>query len=428
MKKYNMKLIMPKGLGGVSISPPLGLLTIASLTPDDFNVTISDENTERVQFSKCDIVGISVHTATADRSYEISRMYREMGVKVILGGIHVSALPEEAMENADAVVVGEAETVWSKVLDDFKKDRLLPIYKAEKSDLKNLPLVDWNLVKGKKYIYNYLLQTSRGCPYGCEFCSVSPFYGRKLRSKSIPDVINEIKNILRHHNSSKKPFIHIVDDNIGINANYSKELFKAMVPLNVSWRGEMSVNNALDTELLDLAAASGCSWLRLGLESVSQRTLDQMKKPFKLKQYRNAITNIKKRGIIVQGSFVFGYDSDDEQVFQNTLDFCCREMIDFIMVHPLCALPGTVLYKKAVEEGKVIKDRYKLQPRNMTSFDMLEKLVLETAVKFYSPHLIFRRIMKNNKSVRRYSFARYLASNLALRMAYRKRLSELGNA
>jgi radical SAM superfamily enzyme YgiQ (UPF0313 family) len=431
MHGYHLVLIFPKDPGGLSLNPPLGLLTLAALTPKEFRVTILDENTEKFKFLHCDLVGISVHTPTADRAYEIAGLYREKGIKVIMGGVHASARPEEAIRHADSVLTGEAETIWAEVLSDFIRGRLRKFYNPGRPSLEMPVIVDWNLINGKQYLHRYMLQTTRGCPRGCDFCAASTFYGKKIRHKPISNVIQEVQNIIRHHNGSKRPFIHMVDDNVGTERKYSKRLFKELSAFDIHWGGGMSVETAQDAELLELAAASGCSWLRLGLESISRETLNKMKKPSEFKQYKDAIRNIRQREIVLQASFVFGYESDSADVFENTLQFCRRENVDFIIFNPLNALPGTQLYQKSVLEGRVIRERFKLEPKNMASYKDLEQKVLCSALSFYSFNSIAERLKmafkQKGRWCNKYPLSEYLLSSMAIRAAHKKQLSRLEN-
>jgi radical SAM superfamily enzyme YgiQ (UPF0313 family) len=430
MPRYKLKLIQPHGVGRMKLNPPMALLILSAMTPEDFEVTISDEHVAPLDFGPADIVGISVHTPTADRAYEIADAYRSKGAKVILGGVHVTYSAREAAQHADAVVLGEAENTWQTVLSDFARGGLKPFYESEKPDLQQSPVLDWRYSEKKGYVNKYSIQTSRGCPYGCDFCGVSAFNGKKLRHKPVENVLRELEHIKRSSKSAS-PLVHFLDDNVGVDKAYSKELFKAMVPLGIRWRGEMSVSTAQDGELLDLAAASGCRWLRVGLESVSQDALKEMHKPFKVADYTRAIENIQGRGMVMQASFVFGFDSDADDVFDRTIEFCRQSRIDFGMFHPLNALPGTVLYERVVKEGRTITERFKLKPKNM-SYAELERRVVGAAQRFYSLPLIYERTKRfigrklRAKGAAAYPLARYMALNLVWRAGFRRPLSVPG--
>src|SRR4030042_6954060 len=255
--------------------PQLGLHILASLTPNDIDITVMDEEIREIDFSlDFDLVGISCMTATANRSYQLADRYRQKGSKVVLGGIHPTILPQEAIQHADAVVIGEAEGCWSGVIDDFKKGRLQKFYHVPKPDLSKFPFPrrDFHIDKA---LFNCVgLVTTRGCPYACEFCSVTDFYGRKIRHRPVSMVIEDIKQ------TGSKAFL-ILDDNDAGHPEYSKELFEALIPLGIRWVGQSSISLAKDKEMLKLCRLSGCAALFFGLESVSPSSLMGMKKSLK---------------------------------------------------------------------------------------------------------------------------------------------------
>lgn len=257
-----------------ALCPPLAPAMIAALTPPDVEVSITDENVSTIDFKKeVDLVGITVITSTANRAYEIADFFRTKGVKVVLGGIHPSVLPEEAGQHADAVVIGEAELTWPRLITDIKAGQLQKIYQHnERPSLAGLPIPRRELYSRSRYIIPNTISTSRGCPYSCSFCSVSLFSGRTYRCRPIGEVIKEIGTLDR-----KKPII-FVDDNIVGKPAYAKELFHALMPHKLKWLGQSSVNIASDDELLRLAAASGCIGLLIGFESIAPASLTGMGK------------------------------------------------------------------------------------------------------------------------------------------------------
>ena len=372
-------LILPKNersyWGGVSKSGKAGFVrlnlpTIAALTPTDWDVEILDARVKPVDYdAKADLVGITGFTAEMPGAYEIADNFRKKGVKVIMGGIHVSALPDEALQHADAVVIGEAELVWHKLLLDFKRGELKQKYKADKlCDMENMVIPRRNLLNREMYSGFYTLQATRGCPFNCDYCAVTAFFGQEFRTRPVDEVIEEIKGF-----GSKKFFF--MDDNIVGRPKYAKELFQKLIPLKVIWGSQASITMAKDPELLNLYARSGGRYAFIGFESLSQKSLENLHKGWNsAKDYKEAIKKIHDVGINIIGSFVFGLDEDDSSVFKTTFDFIMETNMDAAQFHILTPLPGTVTYSLLEKEGRIIdRDwaRYHtgevvFQPKGMT--------------------------------------------------------------
>ena len=372
-------LILPKNersyWGGVSKSGKAGFVrlnlpTIAALTPTDWDVEILDARVKPVDYdAKADLVGITGFTAEMPGAYEIADNFRKKGVKVVMGGIHVSALPDEALQHADAVVIGEAELVWHKLLLDFKRGELKQKYKADKlCDMENMVIPRRNLLNREMYSGFYTLQATRGCPFNCDYCAVTAFFGQEFRTRPIDEVIEEIKGF-----GSKKFFF--MDDNIVGRPKYAKELFQKLIPLKVIWGSQASITMAKDPELLNLYARSGGRYAFIGFESLSQKSLENLHKGWNsAKDYKEAIKKIHDVGINIIGSFVFGLDEDDSSVFKTTFDFIMETNMDAAQFHILTPLPGTVTYSLLEKEERIIdRDwaRYHtgevvFQPKGMT--------------------------------------------------------------
>ena len=335
--------------------PPLGLIQIASVTPDNFEIEIIDENVESLKFEETDVVGISFMTSSAFRAYEIADRYRDMGSTVILGGIHPSILPQEATKHADSVIIGEADEIWDTVIRDYNQNKLKKHYTAKhKPDLSKLPPLRDDLIKKEKYFFPNLFQTSRGCPISCDFCSVSRFNGTRVRHRPIHDVISEIEYVgtegrLRRH-------VFFVDDNIVADPRYAKELFKALKPLNIKWGSQTSILFGKDTELMELAVESGCRAILIGFESISQDALREIHKGhlYRTREYKNIINAIHSCGVVLEGAFIFGLDSDDRHVFKRTVDFCYETNMQVAQFSVLTPFPGTILYERLEREGRIL--------------------------------------------------------------------------
>ena len=330
----------------------LTLATVAALFPKHSEIKIVNDNLDEINFDeKADIVGITSITSTAPRAYEIADKFRERGIPVIMGGIHPSILPEEASKHANSVVIGEAEGVMDDLLSDFQKGKLKKFYSSpEKPSLENLPLPRRNLWKKNKYYRELnMVQTTRGCPYHCDFCSVSTFFGRTYRTRPIQEIVEEVKKLPTRN-------IFFVDDNITAIPNYAKKLFKAITPLKIRWFGQGSINIAKDRELMRTAAKSGCYGLFIGFESLSDANLKQVSKTINsVKEYHTAIKKIHDYGIGIVGAFIFGFDYDDESVFEKTVRFIERNQIELASFSILTPLPGTKLYKRMEEESRIIE-------------------------------------------------------------------------
>lgn len=369
---------------GRSLVAPLGLITLAAYTPEGVDLRLIDENLESIDFEdKPDLVGITAMTATVRRAYRIADEYRSRGVKVVMGGIHVSLLPEEALEHADAVVIGEAESMWPKVVADADAGRLEPVYRVEERDDFRKPLPPRrDLINRKNYWMANVMQTSRGCPHDCSFCSVTTFNGRRVRERDLDSVLAEVESIPVHPRLRRR-FIPFVDDNIGANRKRAKKLFEALKPLKTIWGSQACINFGEDEELVALAAESGCRMLFIGIETISPSSLEEIgKRQNKVERYADSLSNLRKHGIHVTGSFIFGFDSDQESVFSETLDFAVRNKIPLAQFSNLTPLPGTRLYDEMlavdrVKAGFWLRDpqdnREVFKPKNMSELELCER-------------------------------------------------------
>jgi radical SAM superfamily enzyme YgiQ (UPF0313 family) len=378
--------------------PQVALQIIAAHTPENIEVSMVDEHISDIDFSKdYDLVGISIMTATAKRSYQLAKIFREKGSKVVFGGIHASVMPEEAIKFGDAVVIGEAEGSWSNLVDDFKQNTLKKYYQSKEPDLSTAPLPkrDSRIDRSVLGVKCPGFYTSKGCPYDCEFCSVSNVYGKKIRTVPIPHVIKDIEN------SNSKIYLSL-DDNVVANPKYAKELFREMAPLNIEWGGQCTVTIAGDDELLQLCWKSGCRGLFIGLESVSTTAVRKMRKTLKsLKENEEAIKKIQDAGIIFHPSFVFGLDDDTKAVFDETLEFLYRNKIATATFNVLTPYPGTRIYRRLKQEGRLISEDWNhynhstvtFRPKNMTERELAEGYFF-LKKEFYSLSNIARRVAR----------------------------------
>ena len=400
----------------------LNLPTIAALTPKEWDVEILDARVKPVDYNaNIDIVGITGFTSEVPGAYEIADNFRKKGVTVVMGGVHVSAMPDEALQHANAVVIGEAELVWHKLLDDFKKGELKPRYKADRlCDMKNMAIPRRELLDRKMYSGYYTLQATRGCPFNCDYCAVTAFFGNEFRIRQVDEVIEEIKGF-----NSKEFFF--MDDNIVGRPKYAKELFRRLIPLNVIWGSQASITMAKNLELLQLYAKSGGKYAFIGFESLSQKNLEKMNKGWNTAEgYREAIKKIHDAGINIVGSFVFGLDEDDPSVFRNTFDFIMETRLDAAQFHILTPLPGTVTYSTLEKEGRIIdRDWAKyhtgevvFQPKGMT-VEQLQMGYYWIFRKTYTIPNILKRSLRNPRGI---------IYRIAANLSYRKKAMKMPEA
>jgi radical SAM superfamily enzyme YgiQ (UPF0313 family) len=368
---------------------------VAALTPPEVEVSLTDENVTVIDFQKeTDLVGITALTITAKRAYEIADTFRAIGVKVILGGSHPSALPKEASQHADAIVIGEAEGIWANVIEDFKAKKLQKIYSHHKQpSLLNLPIPRRDLFADGVYYFRNTISTTRGCPYACSFCSVTSFFGHTYRCRPVEEILKEIETL------NHKKLIWFTDDNIVGNPRFAKELFRTLVPYKLKWASQASVTIARDDELLKLAAASGCVILLIGFETLSPANLAAMgKKVNVVDEYERVIRKIHSHGIATHGFFILGLDEDDENVFERTIRFAQKMRLESAQFAWPVPYPGTVLCESLDKAGRIVtKDwsQYEsgivFEPKLM-SREILQKGRDRILSEFYSLPSIWRRL------------------------------------
>lgn len=404
--------------------PYLSTAMLGALTPPVHSVEIADENLKPIDFSdKPDLVAITVLTPLAPRAYEIADEYRRRGSKVAMGGFHATWLPEEALLHADAVVVGEAEGVWGTLLEDCENGSLKRIYKSETRPLaEDIPCARRELLDGKGYFFTNIIQTTRGCPFDCKFCSVTAFYGGTYRFRPVEDIEKEVQSFTKGAG-----FVLFVDDNIVGNPAYAKRLFSMLKDQKRRWMSQASTNIVKNPELLKLAAESGCHGLFMGFESLDQDNLDMMgKKMNALETYSDVISKIHDHGIGVHGSFIFGYDHDDEGVFDRVLDFTRKVRLDAAFMPVLTPFPGTGIYKQLEAEGRIINRDWSLydmehvvfKPKKMSP-EKLQEGHDRANREFYSYSNIWKRIGTLRRSL--WIFA---PMNWDLRQAWNKKLKD----
>lgn len=385
---------------------PLGLMLVAALTPPDWQVTIIDENLgvpDYLAMPKPDLVGITAFTSQAPRAYGIADVFKKVGVPVVMGGIHASMCPDEALRHVDAIVKGEAESIWNTVLSDVRSGTLRQRYEGSLGSLETVPPARHDLVPSG-YAFGSI-QTTRGCPLNCHFCSVSAFNGHSYRYRPIDAVIDELRRI-------PERLILVVDDNlIGTRPEHiarAKNLFRAMIAsgLNKKWICQATINLADDDELLALAAASGCIGAFIGFESLSAEGLAELGKRYNILKGGDlgaSVARIHKHGVMVVGSFIMGLDSDTPGVGRRIAAAASRYGVDLINPIFLTPLPGTRLWTSMQEQGRIVANQFPADWRYYTlsfpvarycqfSWDQILDEMADCCNEFYSRRRIAGRI------------------------------------
>ena len=337
---------------------PLWAATLAALTPRPVDRDFIDDRLEAVPYDHdTDLVAISVETYTARRAYGIADRFRERGVPVVLGGFHVTLDPDEGAQHADAVVVGQAESVWGPLLEDFQRGRMRLRYAGSTGSSWTSPQPDRGLYAARRYGAIRLVESSRGCPYACEFCAVSAFYGRRFVPRPVDAVVEDIRR-------SAARVVFLVDDNLGADPKRLRALCEALTPLRIHWAGQLGVQVAEDESLLHALRRSGCEGVLIGFESLSPANLSAMHKPINGEgaRYDEALDRLRRHGLSVYGTFVFGYDGDTPASFTESLEFAIRQQLFFAAFNHLLPFPGTPLYARLRAEGRLARERWWLDP------------------------------------------------------------------
>jgi radical SAM superfamily enzyme YgiQ (UPF0313 family) len=364
----NIKLIAPDMRWEASISSAelhkvekANLPLLAALTPTGHTVKIVDESFAPDNLNEdVDLVGITVMTDLVPRAYRIAADYHGRGVKVVLGGIHPTVLPEEALRHADAVVVGEAESSWPQLVNDAAGDRLQPIYRPPAvTDLSTLPLPKRELYPhpvGRSYTpIGTAVETARGCPFDCDFCSTTQVMGKKFRARPVREVIRELESISNR-------YLFFADDSLGLNRDVARRIFSEMTRLRKLWIGQATVTLAEDPGLLRLMRQSGCEGVIIGFESVDPKNQEKLNKIHSLKMTtREAVHRFHEEGIPILGAFVFGFDKEDKSIFERTVDFALTERLDGVQLRILTPFPGTLLYERLRIENRLFDPEWWLK-------------------------------------------------------------------
>lgn len=390
-----------------TVPTPLSLSMVAALTPPHWDVEIMDENIQDFEMKEADLVGVTALTSTAFRSYEIIEMYCKAGIKTVIGGIHASMMPQEAAQYADVVVTGEAESIWSEVIHDFEHNELKKIYNGKLLPMEHSPIPRRDLLHPD---YDYaVIQTTRGCPMQCEFCSVHYFNGRHYRARPVSEVLDEIEQIPQQK-------LNIIDDNlIGYNKKSREravELFKGMIDRGIEkdWVCQTSINFAEDEEVLKYAGKSGCRLALIGIESEAVEQLQESNKKLNIKagvkNYEKIFDKIHQYGIAVIGTFMYGFDEDTPESMERRTDFIINSNIDAAQASIYTPLPGTGLYKRFEKDNRLLYTNYPedwqkyhcletvIRPKNMTA-EELEERMYSNWERMYDKKVLYRKMLRS---------------------------------
>jgi radical SAM superfamily enzyme YgiQ (UPF0313 family) len=395
------------------------LTTLAALVPPEHEVVIHDARLGAPDYeNNWDLVGFTGMTCEIPHVYAMADRFRAAGTRVAIGGYHASALPGEARRHADIVVVGEAETLWPQIIAECAAgDPRQTVYQCEEfTDMRRMVIPRRDLLDQTMYAMLNTLQATRGCPFNCEYCAVTKFFGRSYRCRPVAEVVDEIKRCPERR-------WMFLDDNLIANPEYAKKLFRKLIPLGITWGAQASIALARDPELLDLYAAAGGRYVFIGFESTSEDALVSMRKRFnKPGQYREDVRQLHRHGITVMGSFIFGLDEDDLGVFRRTVAFVDAARIDIPLYNVLTPLPGTTLHARMESEGR-IHDRdwahYDLchsviHPGKMTSIELQNGYYWAVRESYKLPHVL-RRIIRSDPGWRSRMGASYTYRRKAFR-------------
>ena len=393
----------------------------AFIDENKYEINLVDEYNQKIPFEETfHLVAITVNTSNATHCYDISKKFRDKSTKVVMGGPHVTLLPEEVKKNCDYIMVGEGEIIWPEFLDDFYEDKAKAEYICEEvPSLKNIPIARRDLIYNRHFTKGAVI-SSRGCPYKCSYCNLKQIYCEPFRTRPIEEVIAEIKTI-------KSKYFVFWDDNFWGDTDLAKELLMELKKLNKRWAAQVTLERCKDEALLKLAKEAGCIYFFVGIESFSQDSLGSVNKGINdVNKYKSIIDKIHDNGICVQAGIIFGFDTDKKDVFKKTLDACNELGIDGVTVSILTPLPKTPIYSELKKENRLTtedwsyyngKTRVAFFPKNMTPEELFEGYMWFRK-EFYSLKSIYKRMRKSKTNI---------IYNLAMNLGYRVSISGTKN-
>lgn len=409
---------------------PLPAAYIAGLTPKDIEITFWDDRMEDIDFDRqTDLVAISVETYTAKRSYQIASAFRQRDVPVVMGGFHATLVPDEVSQYAESIVIGEAEELWPKLIDDFRGGRLNRVYQSHTRPDISRTMPDRTIFGDRKYFPMGLIDASRGCTYRCDFCAVQTFFDASQNWRSLDSVLTEVERVRTRHK-----LIFFIDDNIMGRPDRAKSFFEALIPLNIKWISQADISATYDDETLKLMKQSGCQGILIGFESLDKDNLKDMNKGFNAARGgpAEAVKRLHKHGLRLYATFLFGYDGDTLETFSDTIDFCIDHKIFIAAFNHITPFPGTPLYKRLKEEGRLLYDKWWLDDRYIYGQipfrsnlppDILRENCKKARRIFYGMRSILKRLANSAHYRPPGVLAAYLFINLILRNDVSQRYS-----
>jgi radical SAM superfamily enzyme YgiQ (UPF0313 family) len=409
---------------------PLPAAYIAGLTPRDIPITFWDDRMEQIDFDdRADLVAMSVETYTAKRSYQIASEYRRRGVPVVMGGFHPTLVPEEATQYAEAIVVGEAESLWPELIEDFTQGKMRRIYKSSRRpDISNV-MPDRTVFGNRKYFPTGLMDAARGCTYTCDFCAIQSFFNATQNWRSLESLIKEVRLVRKQHK-----LIFFIDDNIMARPEMAKAFFEALIPLRIKWISQADISTTYDEEILKLMKLSGCQGILIGFESLNSENLKSMNKGFNTTRSgaSEAVGKLHKHCLRLYATFLFGYDNDTLDSFGEVIDFCIEHKIFITAFNHVTPFPGTPLYRRLEEEGRLLYEKWWLDDhyrygqvpfRSSLPPEVIREKCREARTAFYSLRSIFKRLGNPANRSDPAVLAAYLFINLILRNDVSQRYS-----
>lgn len=431
MSKPKILLISPTGLDKnnkpivqrKTYLPGLTMLQLAAFTPNDFELKVVSETSEPIPWDEhWDIVGLTgMGGAGVIRAYQLGDLFRQKGSIVVMGGIAITLFDEkDTRKHADVIIKGEAEDTWPRFLADYLKGEVKPTYLMEKvPDIKSFPAPAYEKFNLKYYGFWRPVQATRGCPFPCTFCSISEFFQRSYRKRPVEQVLRDV----RAAKKSGSKYIAFIDDNIGVDFNYCKELWTALIPEKIIWISQCSLHIAKDDEMLKLAYESGCRILSFGVETINEKSLEQIEKEWnEPSKYEEAFKKIKSHGIEISTEMIVGLDGDDESVFDRTFNFIMKNKIALPRMYILTPVPGTPMYKQLEAENRIFDfDIVKyvggsavFHPKNMSA-ESLQNGYWDLYKKLYSTKNIYKRLKGNDADLSPFMRMFVLGTNLVYR-------------
>jgi radical SAM superfamily enzyme YgiQ (UPF0313 family) len=401
---------------------PLPPAYIAALTPDDVEVAFWDDRVEDIPYDDAtDLVAISIETYTAKRAYQIATEYRRRGVPVVMGGFHATLVTQEVLKYADAVVVGEAEQSFPRLLADFRAGRMQRLYRSKGRPSLSLIRPDRRIFEGKRYLNLGLVEASRGCNFKCEFCAVTAYFKATQSRRPIELLIAEIAAM-----KASKDLFFFVDDNIVSNKAFAKAFYRALIPLNIRWVSQATITMTYDDELMALMKASGCQGVLIGFESLNADNLRDMNKSFNAARggFAPALAQLHKYGMRLYATFVFGYEHDSIDAFDRSVDFCIEHDIFMAAFNHLTPFPGTPLYTKLEQQGRLLYDQWWLDDRYRYGHvpfrthippEVISERCIEARKRFYSISSTWKRMFCPTNAGSLFMLKTYWFINLLLR-------------